>query len=70
MPKPSSPSDHYQAAERLLRATAETPENSATLAVAHAVLCLAGRRARKVRQPRHSPGNGLPPHLGWGDDSD
>jgi hypothetical protein len=65
--KPRSPSEHYAEAERLIRATQETPANGPTLAVAHALLCLAPRRARRVQQPRHTSGNGLPPHLTWGD---
>jgi hypothetical protein len=41
-----SPSEHYQEAERLILASAETPENAPALALAHALLTLAPRRAR------------------------
>jgi len=59
---------HYQQSERLIAATAETPENAPMLAVAHALLAQAPRKARRVeRQARHA-GNGLPPHLTWGDE--
>jgi len=71
--QPRSPSEHYQEASRLL-ATAESPtvdpglrDLSARLALAHAVLTLAPRRARRVERPARHAGNGLPPHLQWGD---
>jgi hypothetical protein len=66
--KPRSPAEHYREADRLLRATAETPGNAPALALVHALLTLAPRRARRVEQARHAPGNGLPPHLTWGGD--
>jgi hypothetical protein len=72
--QPRSPSEHYQAAERLLGAAESSViENiqisAALLALTHAVLTLSPRRARRVeRQARHA-GYGLPPHLTWGDES-
>jgi hypothetical protein len=63
--QPRTPSDHYQEASRLL-AAAESPtvdpglrDLSARLALAHAVLTLAPRKARRVPAPpgRHTGGS-------------
>jgi hypothetical protein len=62
-----SPAEHYTEAERLIRGTAEIPANAPALALAHALLTPAPRRAHRVRHARHAPGNGLPPHRHWGD---
>jgi hypothetical protein len=59
---------HYQQSERLIAATAETPENAPMLAVAHALLAQALRKARRIERPARRPSNGLPPHLTWGDE--
>jgi hypothetical protein len=71
--QPRSPSEHYAESERLLRVAEtsvveEIQTITALLALTHAILTLAPRKARRVeRQPRHA-GNGLPPHLNWGDE--
>lgn len=62
--KPRAPDEHYREAERLIRATEETPESAPLLALAHAILTLSPRRARRIPQP---PAGGLPPRLSWGD---
>jgi hypothetical protein len=68
--QPRSPREHYQAALRLVAATAESPENAAMLALVHSVLTLSPRRARRVgRQARRAGNSGLPPHLQWGGDA-
>jgi hypothetical protein len=62
--QPRSPSEHYIEATRLL-AAAESPtvdqglrDLSARLALAHAVLTLSPRRARRVERPaRHANGS-------------
>jgi hypothetical protein len=66
--EPRSPSEHYQAAERLLAATAENPANAPTLAICHALLCAAPRRARK--RPELPAQHGGSPQARWlyGDD--
>ena len=66
---PAALTDSNDAALRLLAATAETPESAPLLAVAHALLSLSPCRARHVSQPQPAPGNGLQPHLSWGDES-
>jgi hypothetical protein len=68
--QPRSAAAHYADAERLLEAAPETPNNAVALATAHALLALAPRRARRVKNftARHA-GNGLPPHLSWSDES-
>jgi hypothetical protein len=73
--QPRTPQHHYAESERLLD-VAESPsidpglrDLSARLALAHAVLTLSPRRARRVeRQARHADNDGLPPHLGWGEE--
>jgi hypothetical protein len=69
--QPRSPSEHYQHAERLLGAVEETPESAPLLALVHALLCAAPRRARKAPPPpgRHTGGS---PQSRWlfGDDQD
>jgi hypothetical protein len=68
--QPRSQSEHYSAAERLLSAANESPASAPLLALAHAVLTLSPRKARRVeRQARHGGDNGLPPHLQWGAES-
>jgi hypothetical protein len=71
---PRSPAEHLQEAERLL-AVAESSvtdsiqSSAALIAIGHAILTLSPRKARRVeRQAKHA-GNGLPPHLTWGDES-
>jgi hypothetical protein len=70
---PLSPAQHYGAAERLVAAaessvTDQMQSTAALIALTHAILTLAPRRARRVeRQPRHA-GSGLPPGLSWGDE--
>jgi hypothetical protein len=72
--QPQPPSAHYQAAERLL-AVAEgsvvdtIQSNAALIAVAHAILTLSPRKARRVARPAQHASNGLPPHLSWDDES-
>jgi hypothetical protein len=64
----ASPSQHHADSERLIRTIPETPDTAGLLALAHAVLTLSPRRARRVeREARH--GGTLPPHLSWGDES-
>jgi hypothetical protein len=65
--KPRPPSEHHREAERLIAAAiTESPANAPALALAHAVLTLSPRRARRVeRAARHA--SALPPKLGWGD---
>jgi hypothetical protein len=71
--QPRSPAEHYAEAERLVAAakfsiTEQMQNTAALIALTHAVLTLSPRRARRVeRQARHA-GNGLPPHLTWGDE--
>jgi hypothetical protein len=50
---------HYADSERLIRNVPETPETAALLALAHAVMSTAPRRARRVPPPpgRHSNGS-------------
>jgi hypothetical protein len=56
---PRTPAEHYTAATTLLAAVEETPDSAAFLAIAHALLCAAPRRARK-----RAPGSAWPPrHL-------
>jgi len=73
--QPRSPAEHYADAERLL-AAAETSrtdgiqQTDALIALGHAILTLSPRKARRpARLARHADGNGLPPHLSWGDES-
>lgn len=67
MSSPSrSPSEHYQEAERLIAATAETPQSAPLLALAHALLAAAPRRALRGHTPPDH--GGLPPALSWGDE--
>jgi hypothetical protein len=59
--EPRSPSEHYQAAERLLAAaessiTEEIQTSAALIALVHAVLTLAPRKAR-----RHDGDDGMTP---------
>jgi hypothetical protein len=71
--QPRSSAEHYQAAERLVAAaessvTEQIQTTTALLALAHAVLAQAPRRAR--RSPGSSgnnSGSGLPAHLNWPD---
>jgi len=71
--QPRSPAEHYADSERLLAAaessvTDQLQNTTALIALTHAVLTLAPRKARRgERQARHA-GNGLPPHLTWGDE--
>jgi hypothetical protein len=67
-----SPALHYTESERLLRAaealldvTADTAPAIAVLAVCHAILSTAPRRARK-RPAQHGPGS-LPRAVTWGE---
>jgi hypothetical protein len=68
--EPRTPADHYREAERLIAATAETPTSAPLLAVAHALLCAAPRRAR--RRPQPAAGHGGSPQQRWlyGQDGD
>jgi hypothetical protein len=75
--QPRQPSWHYQAAERLLAAAessvVEEIQNSAALiAIGHAILTLAPRRARRVPQPpgRHSNGGSPADRWLYGDDKE
>jgi hypothetical protein len=70
--QPRTPAEHYADAERLLAAaessiTEQIQNTSALLALAHAVLTLAPRRARKIGRPARHAGNGLPSQLDWPD---
>ena len=65
--QPRSSAEHYGDAERLLAATQETPANAPLLALCHALLSTAPRRALRAPPARHG-NDGLPPHLSWGDD--
>ena len=76
--QPRSPAEHYTESERLLRVAEDAAidpgirDLAARMATVHAVLTLSPRRARRrdeSRLPRHADGNGLPPHLTWGDES-
>jgi hypothetical protein len=62
-----SPAWHYANAERLVNAVPESPDSAPLLAICHALLAAAPRRARRAPQP---PGrsNELPPSLSWGDE--
>jgi hypothetical protein len=60
----STASQHYQAALRLLGTVEETPGNAVFLAMVHALLAQAPRRARRSRVDA-STRNGLPAHLHW-----
>jgi hypothetical protein len=72
---PRSPSEHYEQGERLqtvaerLSIDLSLRDLSALLVVGHALLALAPRRGSRAAGPpdRHTDGNGLPPHLSWGD---
>jgi hypothetical protein len=67
--QPRSPAQHYAESERLLGATDETPANAAILAVAHAVLALAPRRARRQQpEPGRHSGDSLQERWLRGDD--
>jgi len=61
--QPRSPSEHYQVAERLLGAVEETPANAPLLAICHALLCAAPRRARK--RPEQPGRHGSSPQQRW-----
>jgi len=70
--QPRSPAEHYADAEPLLAAaegsiTERIQTASALIALAHAVLTLSPRRARRLERAARLAGNGLPPHLTWGD---
>jgi hypothetical protein len=72
--QPLRPAQHYIESERLLRvaetsAVEQIQHTTALLALAHAVLTLSPRRARRVERPARRCNNGLPPHLSWGDES-
>jgi hypothetical protein len=60
--QPRSPSEHYQAAERLLAAAPETPESAVLAAIVHALLAAAPRRARKRPDTGAGP---VPPSRPW-----
>ena len=69
--QPRSPAEHYNDAERLLAVaessvTEQIQHTSALIALTHAILTLSPKRARRGL-PRHA-GNGLPPHLHWGEE--
>jgi hypothetical protein len=71
---PLTPSDYYVEATRLL-SVAQSPgvdpgiqQTAALAAIASALLCSAPRRARRAERPARHAGNGLPPHLTWGDE--
>ena len=73
---PLTSAEHYAESLRLLRVAEDAAidpgirDLAARMATAHAGLTLSPRRARK-RAPepgRHADGNGLPPHLTWGDE--
>jgi hypothetical protein len=71
---PDTPASHYEQALRWLEiaessgAEAELRDLAAQISLVLAVLTLSPRKARRVeRQARHA-GNGLPPHLTWGDE--
>jgi len=71
--QPHTPSDHYRDAERLLAAaessvTEQLQNTSALLALAHAVLTLSPRRARRVERPGRHANGGLPRNMEWGDE--
>jgi hypothetical protein len=72
--QPRSPSEHYQDAERLLAAAESSITDgiqtvSALLAVGHALLAQAPRRARRVeRQARHADNGSPPPSVQWGNE--
>jgi hypothetical protein len=71
--QPRTPAEHYADAERLL-AVAESSITegiqtaSALAALAHAVLTLSPRRARRGSERPDVPTGGLPPNLSWGDE--
>jgi hypothetical protein len=62
--QPRRPRHHYAEAERLIRATEETPGNAVLLAIAHALLAAAPRRARR-REPEPAHRNGGSPQERW-----
>jgi hypothetical protein len=72
--QPRSPSEHYQAAERLL-AAAETSvtdglqQSAALIAICHALLCAAPRRARKRPEPPAQHGGSPQSRWLYGDDN-
>ena len=66
--QPRLPGEHYADAERLLDAADETPASAPLLALAHAVLSTAPRRARLVERHARRAGNGLPRHPDKGDE--
>ena len=66
--QPLSPAEHYAAAERLVAAaegsvTEEIQTTSALIALVHALLAQAPRRARRTAKHTET----LPPALSWGD---
>lgn len=62
--QPRTSAEHYQAAERLISATEETPASAPLLALAHAILTLSPRKARRVeRLGRHVQGGS--PQTRW-----
>jgi hypothetical protein len=64
--QPRTPQQHYAESERLLAAAPETPESAPLLAVAHAILTLAPRRARRIRSDTGSmPPTGGSPQQRW-----
>jgi hypothetical protein len=67
---PTVPHDaryHYGECQRLLAVVPETPETALRLAVVHALLTLAPRRAWRQRQPSDPA---VPPNLRWPDADD
>jgi hypothetical protein len=73
--QPRSAAWHYGESERLLAAaessiTEQMQNASALLALAHAILTLSPRKARRVERPARPASSGLPPGLTWGDDKD
>jgi hypothetical protein len=71
---PRSPQEHYRDAERLLAAaessrTEQIQTVDALIAIGHALLAAAPRRARKPEQrPARHTTSDLPRSVTWGDD--
>jgi hypothetical protein len=71
--QPRSAAEHYAAAERLVDAaessvTEQMQASAALIALVHAVLSTAPRKARKRPAKHSNGGNGLPANITWGDE--